>query len=557
MSYVVLARKYRPQTFEDVVEQSHVTRTLANAISSDRMAHAVLFAGPRGTGKTTVARILAKAMNCEQGPSPTPCNTCRSCKEITGGGASDVFEIDGASNNGVDQIRELRENLKYLPGHSRYKIYIIDEVHMLSIQAFNALLKTLEEPPPHVLFMFATTEPHKIPITILSRCQRHDLKRIDMAAIVAHMGSLCRREEIPMDEESLGLIARESDGSMRDALSLLDQVMTCAEGGVTHEQVLEILGIVDRKVLFDLAGALIRRDAPGILDILDRVYDHGYNLKELYGQLVEHLRNLLVIGMGKTAGRLVDVPDHERGRLAEQAGETTGPFLTRTLDLLLREEPAIKHAVRPRIAMEMALLRPIQAPPPLTVEALIGKLDAFQEALAGGEIPAPAAPKPAPSAGGPAPDPIPKPAAAPAEEAEPTSATPPPDPAPPPPDAPPETRWKALVDCISEAHPSLGACLSKCTLKSMDTGRLEIESDGNGFNLNRINRNTNQLREVCRTFFGREMDLVIHANEERTEQIKQKKARADQRRQEALDHPMVGAALDLFDGKVVDVKVFD
>ncbi|MBW2100561.1 MAG: DNA polymerase III subunit gamma/tau, partial [Deltaproteobacteria bacterium] len=195
MSYLVLARKYRPQTFDQVVKQDHVTRTLMNAISSGRVSHAILFSGPRGTGKTSVARILAKAMNCEKGPAPIPCNTCRSCREITAGNAVDVFEIDGASNNGVDHIRELRENIKYMPAHSPFKIYIIDEVHMLSMAAFNALLKTLEEPPSHIMFIFATTEPHKIPITILSRCQRHDFRRISLDAITSHLESLCIQEE--------------------------------------------------------------------------------------------------------------------------------------------------------------------------------------------------------------------------------------------------------------------------------------------------------------------------------------------------------------------------
>ncbi|MBL0713757.1 MAG: DNA polymerase III subunit gamma/tau [Desulfosarcina sp.] len=227
MGYLVLARKYRPQSFEEVVGQVHVTQTLANAIRHQRVAHAILFSGPRGTGKTSVARILAKAMNCMQGATPSPCNQCRSCIEITNGSAADVFEIDGASNNSVDQVRELRENVKYMPAYSPHKIYIIDEVHMLSTAAFNALLKTLEEPPPHVIFLFATTEAHKIPITILSRCQRYDFRRVDFDKLVGHMARLCQKEDIVLPEESLATIAREAGGSIRDALSLLDQVMTC------------------------------------------------------------------------------------------------------------------------------------------------------------------------------------------------------------------------------------------------------------------------------------------------------------------------------------------
>ncbi|MDY6952253.1 MAG: DNA polymerase III subunit gamma/tau, partial [Thermodesulfobacteriota bacterium] len=228
MSYLVLARKYRPQTFEEVVGQDHVTRTLKNAIRADRVAHALLFSGPRGVGKTSVARIMAKAMNCESGPTPSPCNVCRSCREITEGVSLDVFEIDGASNRGINEIRELRENIKYMPSHGRFKIYIVDEVHMLTTEAFNALLKTLEEPPPHVLFFFATTEAHKIPITILSRCQRHNFKRIGLEDILTSLRRVSHEMSFRIDDEGLVLLAREAGGSMRDALSLLDQVMAYA-----------------------------------------------------------------------------------------------------------------------------------------------------------------------------------------------------------------------------------------------------------------------------------------------------------------------------------------
>ncbi|MDM8549122.1 DNA polymerase III subunit gamma/tau [Desulfobacterales bacterium HSG2] len=381
MSYLVLARKYRPQTFEQVVKQEHVTQTLANAILSDRVAHAILFSGPRGTGKTTVARILAKAMNCKEGPTPLPCNKCRSCEEITSGSAADVFEIDGASNNGVDQIRELRENVKYMPAHSPYKIYIIDEVHMLSIAAFNALLKTLEEPPSHIMFLFATTEPHKIPITILSRCQRHDLRRIDLESVAKHMKSLCDREGIGVDEKSLELIARESGGSMRDGLSLLDQVMTCTEGAITHEQILDILGIIDRKVLFDISAGILRGDVPEILDIFDNVYNHGHNIKELYSDLMEHFRNLLVVRMGKRVDKLVDVPAHEIALMTEQVRNVSETYLSQLLDILFKEESSIYLSSQPKLALEMAFVRMFQTKPVLPIDLLIEKLDNLKKGI--------------------------------------------------------------------------------------------------------------------------------------------------------------------------------
>ena len=286
MSYLVFARKYRPQNFDDVVGQEHVTRTLSNAIAQERVPHALIFTGPRGTGKTTIARILAKGMNCQEGPTSQPCNICRSCTEITNGHAADVFEIDGASNNSVDQVRELRENLKYMPSHSRYKIYIIDEVHMLSTSAFNALLKTLEEPPAHVLFVFATTEPQKIPVTILSRCQRHDLRRIELTDIISNMHWICTQEQIGIDDQSLGLIARESGGSMRDALSLLDHVIACTHDHITIKVVSELLGLVERRHIFEVSAAIFSRDLHGVLKLIDGIWRAGYEIIRFFNDLI-------------------------------------------------------------------------------------------------------------------------------------------------------------------------------------------------------------------------------------------------------------------------------
>jgi len=375
MSYLVLARKYRPQTFDQVIKQDHVTRTLTNAISASRVAHAILFSGPRGTGKTTVARILAKAMNCKDGPVPVPCNECRSCREITAGSAVDVFEIDGASNNSVDQIRELRENVKYMPAHSLYKIYIIDEVHMLSIAAFNALLKTLEEPPPHVMFVFATTEPRKIPITILSRCQRHDFRRIDVESISKHMEELCAKEGVKIAVDSLELIAREAGGSMRDGLSLLDQMMSCTKGAITHKHVLDILGVIDREIIFNLSAAILRGKIPEVLDILDEIYSSGHDMKKLYADLIEHFRNLLVVKMVEKSDRLMDIPSHEIDLMLDQVKEVTKTFLNQILDLLFKEEVSILNSTQPRLAIEMVFIKMFQMKPALPIDVLIEKLD--------------------------------------------------------------------------------------------------------------------------------------------------------------------------------------
>ncbi len=581
MSYLVLARKYRPQTFDDVVKQDHVTRTLKNAIEAERVAHAILFSGPRGTGKTTVARILAKAMNCKNGPTAAPCNACRSCREITSGNAADVFEIDGASNNGVDHVRELRENAKYMPQHSSYKIYIIDEVHMLSTPAFNALLKILEEPPDHVLFFFATTEPHKIPITIMSRCQRHDLRRIPIEDITAHMADLCRRESVTIDDESLSIIARESGGSMRDGLSLLDQVMSAAEGEIAHGEVLDILGVVDRRVLFDLSAALFQGDVPAVLGIIDDAHDLGHNLKILYSDLIEHFRNLLVTRLGKDSDHLVDVPAHEREWLKEQVRDLSEIYLSRMVDALLKEETAIKFSVQAKIALEMAVIRMFQVKPALPIEDLIQTLDRLRDEM--GSAPTAPVPTPVKRTGPPETqvhepppgswsqpttpaNPPPEPRARPAESSpEPSPETvPPADPAPLPkpaatfnPSDSEEKTWEKLVACVAGEAPSVSGCLAKCRLKALTDNGLTIETPDNGFNLKQIKRKRDKIEAACETFFCKEMTLNVQSGDGAGADRREKLNRAEQARKEALGHPLVAATLEIFQGKLVDIDIID
>ncbi|UCH21044.1 MAG: DNA polymerase III subunit gamma/tau [Deltaproteobacteria bacterium] len=561
MSYLVLARKYRPQTFERVIGQEHVTRTLGNAIALDRVAHAVLFSGPRGTGKTTVARILAKALNCVKGPAPVPCNVCRSCNEIASGNAVDVFEIDGASNNSVEQVRELRENVKYMPAHSPYKIYIIDEVHMLSIAAFNALLKTLEEPPAHIQFIFATTEPHKIPITILSRCQRHDFKRIPLELIKRQMESICEKEEIDIDRQCLWLMAREAGGSMRDALSLLDQVMTCAKGRITYEDVLEILGIIDRKFIFDISNAVLSGEVAEFLDCLDTVYDRGHDMKKLYADLLEHFRNLLVIKIGKNVGKLIGFPSHEIELMLDQVKEISAAYLNQIFDLLFKEETTIKFSSNPKMALELAFIRLFQVKPALPIDLLVNKLDQLRQEIAG--LPQKdtfATGTDEGSAENTAVSMRPEnnqeqseadsshPRNTGSTASSPTSIAAYEN---------PQQAWNRIYKIISERNPSLAANLTKASLKRLTGRRLEIEVNGNGFNVNMIKRekNLDAIKTVCREFFGKDMEIVISAKEIPANADQKKKSNDIDLKNEALSHPLVAEAVEIFNGQIVDVKI--
>ena len=295
MSYVVIARRYRPQTFEEIIGQEHVSKTLANAIANGRIAHAYIFSGPRGVGKTTTARIFAKAVNCEKGPTPTPCNTCPSCVAITKGNSLDVYEIDGASNRGIDEIRNLREKIRFAPSMGKYRVYIIDEVHMLTKEAFNALLKTLEEPPEHVIFIFATTEIHRVPATILSRCQRFDFRRMPIKTIMNHLRQICQAENIRIEEDALLQIAKKADGSMRDSQSILDQLISYSGNEIKFENVAQALGVIHQDEFFNLTEYIRNSDVKNIILATNKIFQTGYDLNEFLLGLEEHFRNILVL----------------------------------------------------------------------------------------------------------------------------------------------------------------------------------------------------------------------------------------------------------------------
>jgi DNA polymerase-3 subunit gamma/tau len=357
MAYIVFARKYRPKNFEEITGQSHITTTLKNAIEQSRVAHAYLFAGPRGVGKTTTARILAKALNCEKGPTPKPCNKCASCQEITSGSSLDIMEIDGASNRGIDEIRSLRENAKFTPSKGAFKIYIIDEVHMLSNEAFNALLKTLEEPPPHVKFIFATTHAHKVPPTILSRCQRFDFRRIPTKDILANLKKITKEEKLSIDDDALSMIAKYGDGSMRDAQVILDQIASFTKEKVDASDVTKILGVVDDEVLFTLSGAIHNKDPKAALSIIDGLVNSGKDVMQAVVGLIEHFRNISITKVAKELDSLIDAGKDKIERYREESAKFTIEEMLYIIYTLSNAIDFMRKTDMARIPFEAALVK--------------------------------------------------------------------------------------------------------------------------------------------------------------------------------------------------------
>ena len=400
MSYVVLARKWRPQHFDDLTGQQHVATTLKNALRQDRVPHALLFTGARGVGKTSSARILAMALNCAEGPTETPCGKCASCQEVQRAQSVDVLEIDGASNRGINEIRELRDSVRYAPNRDRYKVYIIDEVHMLTTEAFNALLKTLEEPPKHVVFVFATTEAHKIPVTILSRCQRFDFRRIPYPEIVERLVQIAEAESLEIDRDVLGVIARQAAGGMRDALSLLDQVIAFAGTRISLEEAGEILGAAERRRLFELSDAIIGRDLERALSTLDTVLSFGVDVAHLAQELVGHFRDLTLVSVTRDVARVTTLTESEIEQARAQVAKTETRTLHRLFERLVGACEVIQRSAHARMRLEMTLVQLVALEPQAPLEALIARL----EQLSGGASlpPAPSAPPsstPAPSSG--------------------------------------------------------------------------------------------------------------------------------------------------------------
>jgi DNA polymerase III subunit gamma/tau len=577
VSYLVLARKWRPQTFRDLIGQEHVSQTLNNAIESGRIAHAFLFTGGRGVGKTSAARILAKALNCEQGPATEPCNECSSCREITAGNSVDVFEIDGASNTGVDDIRELRETVKYLPSRSRYKIFIIDEVHMLTNNAFNALLKTLEEPPAHVKFIFATTEPHKVPITILSRCQRFDFKRISLPMIVARLRYILDQEKVTISDTALAMIARKGDGSMRDSLSTLDQVLAFCGDEVHDEEVISLLGVVDRRLLLALSRALFAADCTEALDIVRRVDLFGYSMRHFCQELIDHFRSMTIL---KAVGAAADLPDlsaGERGEIEKLASDVSLSDLQRHLSILLKAESDMAHSGFVRLILEMALMKMATLTPVVPVNEILERLKALT-ARSGGPVVASSQPtwqapgRPAAGDRQPGPDrtaqgSVKHASAPPAQSPQTAKNDPPVDVTTAPPASAPLDQgdaWSGLVAFIKGKKPMLASFLEHGHPIAISPDTIEIGFAAGSFQLSRLRDPdaTADLQALAKEFFRsaaviRLVPLPGDATPPPSLLEKKSLEHADRNKRMkelATGHPMVNAALEIFGGELVEVR---
>jgi len=471
MSYQVIARKYRPQRFSDVVGQEHVTRTLARAIEQNRIAHAYLFCGPRGTGKTTIARIFAKCLNCTGGPKVDFDDNDPRCQEITEGRSLDVLEIDGASNNGVEQVRELRETCKYAPASSKFKIYIIDEVHMLSTAAFNALLKTLEEPPEHVKFMFATTEPEKVLPTILSRCQRFDLRRIPAALIVKHLAHIAKLEHMKVSDAALFAMARGAEGGMRDAESTLDQLISFCGDSIEEADVLSMFGLTAQTQILELAHGLLLGEIDKSLRLLNDLARHGKDLGRLLSELLSHFRNLLILQVSHGDSGLLELSEAEIASLKEQLPLADTPALTRILEVLSDAEGRLRDAASKKILLEVALLKVIEARSAVSLDTILERLIRLKDGGGGSATLSRESASPAPTA-----SPPPARAASPPAAGEPPAAKPlaiaagga---------DADLESLWTRLVDSVGRVSPFARSYLLEAHPVSFANGLLTVGFD--------------------------------------------------------------------------------
>jgi len=552
MSYIVLARKWRPQSFDDLVGQETVARTFKNALSSGKIVHAYLFSGPRGVGKTSTARILAKALNCQQRTDSEPCGVCDSCRAITEGASIDVFEIDGASNNSVDSVRELRETVKYAPSGGKYKIYIIDEVHMLSTSAFNALLKTLEEPPPHVVFIFATTEPRKVPVTILSRCQHHSFRRVPRNRIKEQLKKITGSEKINIKESALDMLAKAADGSMRDALTLLDQAYSFSDE-ITEEELQVLLGLPEAEIISNLTDTILKGNISETLSIIKDLTDRGNDLRQILKQLVEHFRDLAVLKVTRGDKEFLEFSEDEMQRLRGTVSGISIEELTLLLSELLRLENEVKNAVNPRYTFELGLLRTSFIKGMTSVEHVLKMIDgpgqqnyvressSATTVISGGKNKKEKTGESEGAFSGKAPDP-------PAEKK--TAGTDQPDIDPASPTTKKEDLWRHLLEHLEPKDNLLACKLGEAKLISLTATELTIGFNGGMSVLaDSIKKNTSVIESILTGLSGHKIRL-------KTASLPPKEARKDidKIKKEVFAEPIVQDAMRIFNGSMIKVK---
>jgi len=543
MSYLVLARKWRPRSFEDLIGQEPISRILSNAIAQAKIAHAYLFSGPRGVGKTSTARILAKALNCEKGPTPVPCGACASCKGITDGSSVDVTEIDGASNNSVNDIRDLRERVKYAPAGGRYKVYIIDEAHMLSDAAFNALLKTLEEPPSHVVFVLATTAPRKIPATVLSRCQHLPFRKISSQVIKGQLKKISESEGIRIADSALEMIARASEGSMRDSLTILDQVTAFSED-INESEVKDLLGITDFRSLSEMSTAVIRGDRKGIIEQVTELVERGTDLKSFAKDLMHYFRDLLVAKVVQKPEAILDISESELRSIGDILTMTTEDQITLLLSEMIRAESEVRGAFAPRIALEMALIRASFLTVLKPVQEAVRDIESLLAGRVMDEHPQKARMLQIPHKW---------------EEGRverPVTASPSEEPV-------------AVDDVPSAPRPALDSEFQSVFMQKLEEinhplackllgAAFRVEGDslvitfngGSGIHADSVKKNLETLREIAAEILHRTVSVKIEVEKKRVPRKRELKDKI-------MSEPLIKEAIELFEGRIVDVRTTD